>query len=300
MSVIKTTCLTKVYKSWRSNRVTAVDSLSLEVQKGEIFGFLGPNGAGKTTTIKMLLGLVFPTSGEFTIFGERLSVEAKKKIGYLPEDPTFPPYFTGEEALHYYADLYEIRRNEKNKKISELLQLVTLDEEKTKKVSQFSRGMKQRLGVAQALLPDPELVVLDEPTAGLDPQGRKDVRDILLNLKAQEVTVFLNSHILSEVERTCDRVGILKDGELVSLGGTEELTAKNQVEIRAEMNQRIINLLKAKVDCLEIQKDRILAEIDDVELIPDLAEIIVKEGGRLKALIPQRRSLEDTFLEMVK
>ncbi|KYK37349.1 MAG: hypothetical protein AYK18_10170 [Theionarchaea archaeon DG-70] len=300
MNVIKTTNLTKIYKDWRGNTTRAVDNLSLEIKKGEIFGFLGPNGAGKTTTIKMLLGLVFPTSGDFTLFGENLSVKIKKKIGYLPEDPAFPSYFTAEEALSYYADLYEMKKDEKKEKINELLELVLLDNQKTKKVSQFSKGMKQRLGLAQALLPNPELVILDEPTSGLDPQGRKDVRDILLNLKSQKVTVFLNSHILSEVERTCDRVGILKDGILLSLGTIDELTAKNQVEIHAEMNQRIVNLLKTKVTCIRIREDHLVVEVDSTEVIPDLAEIIVKEGGRLKALIPRKQSLEDIFLEMVK
>jgi len=300
MNVIKTTTLTKIYKDWRGNTTRAVDNLSLEIKKGEIFGFLGPNGAGKTTTIKMLLGLVFPTSGDFTLFGENLSVKIKKKIGYLPEDPAFPSYFTAEEALSYYADLYEMKKDEKKEKINELLELVLLDNQKTKKVSQFSKGMKQRLGLAQALLPNPELVILDEPTSGLDPQGRKDVRDILLNLKSQKVTVFLNSHILSEVERTCDRVGILKDGILLSLGTIDELTAKNQVEIHAEMNQRIVNLLKTKVTCIRIREDHLVVEVDSTEVIPDLAEIIVKEGGRLKALIPRKQSLEDIFLEMVK
>jgi ABC-2 type transport system ATP-binding protein len=300
MNVIKTAGLTKIYKDWRGNTTRAVDNLNLEIKKGEIFGFLGPNGAGKTTTIKMLLGLVFPTSGEFTLFGENLSVKIKKKIGYLPEDPVFPPYFTAKEALNYYADLYGIKKHEKKEKINELLGLVLLDNQKTKKISQFSKGMKQRLGLAQTLLPHPELVILDEPTSGLDPQGRKDVRDILLTLKSQEVTVFLNSHILSEVERTCDRVGILKDGVLLSLGTIDELTAENQVEIHAEVNQRILNLLKHKVTCMESREDHLVVEVDSTEVIPDLAEIIVKEGGRLKALIPRKQSLEDIFLEMVK
>lgn len=300
MNVIKTAGLTKIYKNWRGNTTRAVDNLNLEIKKGEIFGFLGPNGAGKTTTIKMLLGLVFPTSGEFTLFGENLSVKIKKKIGYLPEDPVFPPYFTAKEALNYYADLYGIKKDEKKEKINELLGLVSLDNQKTKKISQFSKGMKQRLGLAQTLLPHPELVILDEPTSGLDPQGRKDVRDILLTLKSQEVTVFLNSHILSEVERTCDRVGILKDGVLLSLRTIDELTAENQVEIYAEVNQRILNLLKHKVTCIESREDHLVVEVNSTEVIPDLAEIIVKEGGRLKALIPRKQSLEDIFLEMVK
>ena len=300
MNVIETKSLTKVYKSWRGNVIHAVTNVNLKVEKGEIFGFLGPNGAGKTTTIKMLLGLVFPTSGEFTLFGEKLSVELKKRIGYLPEDPVFPPYFTTEEALNYYADLYGMEKDEKKEKINELMELVLLESQKGKKVSQFSKGMNQRLGLAQALLVDPELVILDEPTSGLDPQGRKSVRDILLILKSQGVTVFLNSHLLSDVERTCDRVGILKDGTLLSLGTVDELTAKNQVEIHADVNQKIVDLLQSKVNCLKVQKDRILVEIDDAEIIPDLAAIIVRKGGKLRALIPQKQSLEDIFLETVK
>lgn len=300
MNVINTSHLTKMYKSWRGSTTLAVNNLSLEIKEGEIFGFLGPNGAGKTTTIKMFLGLVFPTSGEFIIFGEKLSVKTKRKIGYLPEDPVFPSYFTGEEALHYYADLYGIQKEQKSTKIAQLLNLVLLDDQKNKKVNEFSKGMKQRLGIAQALLPDPELVILDEPTSGLDPQGRKDVRDLLLDLKSQGVTIFLNSHILSEVEKTCDRVGILKDGTLLSLGTIQELTAGNLIEIRADFNQNIIDELYKRTKVLEKHQDYFLVEVDDIEVVPDLAEIIVTQGGRLKALIPKKRSLEDTFLDVVK
>ncbi|MGD2248748.1 MAG: ABC transporter ATP-binding protein [Candidatus Methanofastidiosia archaeon] len=299
MSVVTTDQLTKVYKSWRGTRTCAVDNLTLQVEEGEIFGFLGPNGAGKTTTIKMLLGLVFPTSGEFTIFGEELSVKTKRKIGYLPEDPVFPSYFTGEEALHYYADLYGIEKDKKSTKIAQLLNLVSLDDQKNKKVNEFSKGMKQRLGIAQALLSDPELVILDEPTSGLDPQGRKDVRDLLLDLKDKGVTVFLNSHILSEVEKTCDRVGILKEGVLLSLGTIQELTAGNLIEIRADFNQNIIDELYKKTKVLEKHQDYMLVKVDDMEVVPDLAEIIVTQGGRLKALIPKKQSLEDTFLDVI-
>lgn len=163
MDIIKTGNLTKKFAN-----LTAVDNVTFSVKKGEIFGFLGPNGAGKTTTIKMLLGLVFPTSGEFTIFGEKLSVDMKKKIGYLPEDPSFPPYFTAQEALSYYADLYELKKEEKEDKIKELLELVSLDKYQPKKITQFSRGMKQRLGLAQALLADPDLVIFDDQNISPD------------------------------------------------------------------------------------------------------------------------------------
>ena len=301
MNTIETNKLTKVYKDWRGkNKTLAVNNLNLKVKKGEIFGFLGPNGAGKTTTIKMLLGLIFPTSGEFTVLGEKLSVKVKKRIGYLPEEPSFPSYFNAKEALSYYADLYGMDKSKKHQKISELLKLVSLDNTGKKKVSQFSKGMKQRLGLAQGLLNDPELVILDEPTSGLDPKGRKDIRDLLLELKSRGTTVFLNSHILSEVERTCDRVGILKDGELVSIGTIDELTSENIVEIHAEIDQKIITAIKRKVNSVEFQGNKLIVEIDNMEIIPDLAEIIVKGGGRLKALIPQKQSLEDIFLEVVE
>ncbi|MEA1994417.1 MAG: ABC transporter ATP-binding protein [Euryarchaeota archaeon] len=300
MNAIGTTQLTKVYSDWRGREeIRAVDSLNLKVKKGEIFGFLGPNGAGKTTTVKMLLGLVFPTSGEFTLLGEDLSVEIKRRIGYLPEEPQFPSYFTAEEALSYYADLYGIEKEKKQKIIKDILKLVSLNDTGKKKVSQFSKGMKQRLGIAQALLNDPELVFLDEPTSGLDPAGRKDIKDLLTNLKSQGTTVFLNSHILSEVEKVCDRVGIINNGELVSTGTIEDLTSTNSVEIRAEMDRRTIAMIKEKTSTLNVHENAYIIEVEHMDIVPELAEIIVTNGGKLKALIPKKQSLEDTFLEVV-
>jgi ABC-2 type transport system ATP-binding protein len=300
MYAIETDHLTKYYSDWRGKEETrAVKNLNLKVKKGEIFGFLGPNGAGKTTTVKMLLGLIFPTSGEFTLLEEKLSVDVKKRIGYLPEEPEFPPYLTAMGALEYYATLYGLKKRERSQRIHEMLSLVSLKKTGKKKVDKFSKGMKQRLGIAQALVADPKLVILDEPTSGLDPQGRKDVKELLLALKKEGTTVFLNSHILSEVEKVCDRVGIIKNGEIISVGTIKELTSTNSVEIHAEISGKIVKKLEDMAYSIKIRGEKITVEIKNKKIIPDLAEIIITNGGRLKALIPQKRSLEDTFLEVV-
>lgn len=215
-SAIKIEGLTKEYLNKTTGQmVRAVDDLHLEVYRGEIFGFLGPNGAGKTTTIKMLLGLIFPTKGDAWIFGKPIGdVSVKKVIAYLPESPYFYEYLTGRQVLDFYARLFGIPASERKKKVDTLLEVVGLSRDGDKTLRNYSKGMLQRIGIAQALLNDPELLFLDEPTSGLDPMARIEIRDLIIRLKQQGKTVFLSSHQLLEVELICDRVSILNRGKL--------------------------------------------------------------------------------------
>lgn len=218
--VIETASLSKRY-----DKLLAVDELNLEVKRNEIYGFLGPNGAGKTTTIKMLLGLLTPTSGSVNVLGYNPTerrVEMQEKIGYTPEIPNFPGYLSAWEMMEFYDGLYTETEIE-GKRIEDLLKMVDLWNRKDQELKKFSKGMIQRLAFAQALIHEPELIILDEPISGLDPGGVKKVRDYIKKLPEQDVTVFLSSHILSEVEKVCDRMGVIKNGQIVREGMKKDL-----------------------------------------------------------------------------
>lgn len=218
--------LTKVYRTWR-RRLVALHEVSLTVNPGEVFGLLGANGAGKTTLVKILLGLTLPTSGSVRLRGaDPRQPAARRRIGYLPEGHRFPGYLPGEEALRLYGRLGEVPEAVLKRRIPELLELVGLGDRGRDRVGRYSKGMTQRLGLAAALLEDPEVLFLDEPTDGVDPVGRRHIRDILLATRQRGASIFINSHLLSEVERTCDRVAILDGGRLVRLGAVDELTRR--------------------------------------------------------------------------
>lgn len=218
-------------------RVHAVRGVDLTVERGEIFGYLGPNGAGKTTSMKVAMGLIQPTSGKVSILGGNIDdVSIRHRVGYLPEHPYFYDYLTAHEILDYYGRLYQIGRQERRRRIGELLALVDLSDAADRTLRRFSKGMLQRVGIAQALINDPELVVLDEPLSGLDPMGRKEVRSIILSLRDVGKTVFFSTHILHDIETICDRVAIIVEGRIVRLGALQELLASssNQVEVVAQ------------------------------------------------------------------
>ena len=220
--------LSKTYRTgfWMNKKVASLNAVSLTVYEGETFGLLGQNGAGKTTLLKTLLGIVRPTAGRATVLGEPLGDRAvKQRIGYLPENPYFYDYLTGWEVLNFTGDLFGIGRSQQRKRIPELLDLVGLAQSaaKKKQLRQYSKGMLQRIGMAQALINDPDLVFLDEPMSGLDPLGRYQMREIILSLKSQGKTIFFNSHVLSDVEKICDRVALLAKGELIAIGSMQEL-----------------------------------------------------------------------------
>jgi ABC-2 type transport system ATP-binding protein len=229
--------LNKVFPiPFRRDRIVAVRNLDLRVEAGEVYGLLGPNGSGKSTTLKIILGLVSPTRGRTEIFGcDSRLVESRKAVGFLPENPYFYKYLTGEETLRFFGKLCGLRGSRLKERIDELLALVGLTNARDRRLGTYSKGMLQRIGLAQALVNEPRLIVLDEPTAGVDPAGSRDIRDLIVNLKGQGTTVLLSSHLLAQAQEICDRVGILANGVLVREGRLDELIAiENQTELILE------------------------------------------------------------------
>jgi ABC-2 type transport system ATP-binding protein len=305
--VIEIIDLTKDYEVGflKKKRVRALDHLNLEVRRGEIFGFLGPNGAGKTTTLKLLMGLIYPTSGCARILGHSIDdVATRQRIGYLPENPYFYDYLSGRELLEYTAALFGIPSPESRARAEELLDRVGLDWDRAgRQLRKYSKGMLQRIGIAQALVNDPEIVFMDEPMSGLDPLGRREVRDLLLGLRRQGKTVFFSSHILSDVEALCDRAAILASGKLIRSGTVDELTASqdSSLEIVATgIDSSILNRFSAALSSLESATATpngvhvVLADPDEVD---DALAMIRESGGKLVSINPRRASLEDIFAE---
>jgi len=237
MSAISIRHLTKVYPiPMRRERVTAVRNLTLDVQPGQVYGLLGPNGSGKSTTMKIVLGLVSPSAGSTHIFGrDSREVESREDVGFLPENPYFYKFLTGEETLHFYGKICGLAGDRLRRRASELLNLVGLEDARNRRLGGYSKGMLQRIGLAQALIQDPRLLVLDEPTAGVDPAGSREIRDLILDFKKRGITVLLCSHLLSQVQEICDRIGILHKGVLVREGSlTDLISIDNQTELVLE------------------------------------------------------------------
>jgi ABC-2 type transport system ATP-binding protein len=282
-------------------RKVAVHDLSLAVGAGEVFGFLGPNGAGKTTTVKILVGLVRPSAGRATIFGAPAgSREARRRLGYLPENFRFHDWLSGAELLDFHGRLAGLAAHERRARIPEVLQLVGLGGRGDDRIRGYSKGMTQRIGLAQALLSRPELVLLDEPTSALDPVGRREVRDIVRSLRAEGVTVFLNSHLLSEIELVCDRAAIVDHGRVIRGGRLSDLVGRAS-ELRLSLDRvdaDLLALLRAHGEVLDVA-DRDVTLGADVEQAPAIAAAVIGRGYRLYALIPVQRSLEDVFLSSV-
>ncbi|MBK7106153.1 MAG: ABC transporter ATP-binding protein [Ignavibacteriae bacterium] len=304
MNSIEVTNLTKIFKTkaLNKNEITALDKVSLNVEKGIIFSLLGPNGAGKTTLIKILLGIVFPTSGNAKILDQDVSnFEVRKKIGYLPENHKFPNYLNGEEVIVYYAKLsgYEIDKN--SPRISEVLNLVKMEKWRKTKIKKYSKGMMQRLGLAQAIIHDPEIIFLDEPTDGIDPVGRKEIRDILKDLKNQGKTLFLNSHLLSEVELVSDKVAILNEGKLIKIGSVEELTVSKEIciiEINEKLNNDLIENL-SKSYKFNFSNNIIELEVSDNKISNVFMDELRKSNINILSFSQKKSSLEDMFIKSI-
>lgn len=302
MTALRTSGLTKTFtKGWSTRRVTVVDRLDLEVAKGEIFGFLGHNGAGKTTTIKMLVGLVHPTAGEAWILDRPLhDVDVKRMVGYLPESPFFYDYLTAEEFLRFYGQLFGLTGVTLAKQIDALLELVSMTDARRIPLRKFSKGMLQRVGIAQALINDPVLVILDEPMSGLDPIGRRDVRDIILRLRDQGKTVFFSSHILPDVEMICHRVGILVKGTLRAVGSVDELVNQRSVTavelVMDGASERVTALAREMGGSATKQGTRLLVIVDAAEKAQRVLDELRTGRGTLVSMTPHKRSLEDLFL----
>ncbi|MCX7795346.1 MAG: ABC transporter ATP-binding protein [bacterium] len=297
MSIITTERLCKYFKGKK-----ALDNLNLEIPKGIIFGYLGPNGAGKTTTIRVLLNLAKPTGGTAYILGEdiRKSRNYLRKVGFLPDVPNFYNFFTAREFLSFIADITDIENPKK--RIEETLELVGLRNEKSR-IGTYSRGMKQRLGLAQALLSDPELLILDEPTSSLDPQGRKEVLDLIYSLKSTK-TVFFSTHILSDVERICDRIGILKEGRLLLEDSIENIKKrywKRRILIEVDDLEKFLERIKEslKPNSVEVKNSSVVIEVLDIQYtLKEIPKIVVQDGLLLEKLEILEPSLEDIFLEV--
>lgn len=277
--VVETRSLTKIYRDfWGRKKKTALNALDLTIRRGEIFGLLGPNGSGKTTTIKLLLGLLFPTSGEAFVFGEpAVKVEKNERVGYLPEESYLYRFLTAEETLDFYGRLFNIPADVRRQRAAELIEKVGLANDKKRILKEYSKGMRQRIGLAQALINDPELVILDEPTSGLDPLGTRWMKDLILDLRDQGKTVLMCSHRLDDVQDVCDRIAILYNGDLQTLGDVKTLVEDAvRVEVRASQVR------------------------ETPELRADLEAVFRKHGGVLESVGHPTTTLEDLFLRVVE
>ncbi|MGD0005968.1 MAG: ABC transporter ATP-binding protein [Anaerolineaceae bacterium] len=294
---IETQGLRKLYGD-----IVAVGGLTLQVQQGEVFGFLGPNGAGKTTAIKMLLGLVAPSAGSARLLGEPLgSRPVRSRIGFLPEHFRFHDWLTAGEFLTLHGELYGMAKARLRQRIKDLLDLVGLAPFEHKLLRTYSKGMLQRIGLAQALLNDPLLVFLDEPTSGLDPIGRRLVRDIIRDLRQKGTTVFLNSHMLSEVEITCDRVAFIKQGEVLYTSQLKSLVdGETSVTIRcSEPAAATLSGLEQLGKNLRADGDTITLTVSEEAALPAITRYLVAQGLDVYAITPKRLSLEDLFIQVV-
>lgn len=298
--------LTKVYRKslFRKNGVAALQGLSLSVDRGQIYGFLGPNGAGKTTLIKILLSLVHPTSGDAALLGQELPDTAvREKIGYLPENQRFPGYLTGEQVLKFFGRLSGTPPDLLRRRTSELLTLVGMDQWRRMKVKRYSKGMLQRIGLAQALVNDPELIFLDEPTDGVDPIGRKEIRDILHALKVQGKTIFLNSHLLSEVELVCDRVAIVNKGSLLKEGTIADFTSGSTtyiVGVEGTLPQPLMDEARALVISLSPHPGGVTINAPKTADLTRGIDLLRRHNVTITSIQRDKATLEESFLDLLK
>jgi len=302
--VIKTENLTKNFKvGFKGKSFAALKGLNLEVNNGEIFGFLGPNGAGKTTTIKILMGLIYPTAGKAWILDKEVGdVEIKNRIGFLPEQPYFYDYLTSTEFLRFYGQLFGLDGDELRARMKNLLALVGLEDAADIQLRKFSKGMLQRIGIAQAVINQPDLIVLDEPMSGLDPIGRKEIRDIVLRLKDDGKSVFFSTHIIPDVEMICDRVGILMKGELVNVGRLDEIMdAKvKYVEIIARnVSKDMLAHIAAMDSSVYEAWDHVSIKLKDENMTDVILQLVRDGKGRVVSVVPQRETLEEYFMKKI-
>lgn len=317
MSIIEIKGLTKIYVRdfigaeygrvkvrLRNRKVAALKNLHLDIEQGEVFGLLGPNGAGKTTTLKILMGLIFSTSGTATIMERPLGdINVKSKIGFLPENPFFYDYLKGWEFLDYYGRLYGMGRSSLKRRIPEMLDLVGLKDAAGLPLKGYSKGMLQRIGLAQALLNDPSIIFLDEPQSGLDPFGRKEVRDIILQLKEAGKTVFFSSHILSDAEMICDRVGILYKGELIDAGPLSKMLSarvKWYEIVASHIHEDTVRKCGGKAQKVLREDDQVMFLTEKEEDTGDIINTLFTEGATLVSYTPVKETLEEYFIRQIE
>jgi len=307
--VIEITNLSKDYETgfWKKKKVRALDDLTLSVHGQQIFGFLGENGAGKTTTIKILMTLLFPSSGTAQILGRDISDRSvHSRIGYCPENPYFYDYLTARELMNYFGELFQLEPKVRKRRTEELLTKVGLDEKDwNKQLRKFSKGMLQRVGLAQSLINEPEIVFLDEPMSGLDPIGRREIRELIANLPANGTTVFMSTHILSDAEALCDEVAILRRGRLAAAGKLHDLVSESneresfEIVIANADADKLTRSLNGNVEVKQRAAD-VLMIVDGEENVEEALRAAHDAGGKLISINPIRRSLEDLFVEKAR
>jgi ABC-2 type transport system ATP-binding protein len=299
---IETQDLTKVYTSrWTRREVRAIDGVSLQVRRGAVFGLLGPNGAGKTTFVKTLLSAVRPTKGSALIFGRDASQpESRRPIGYLPENHRFPTYFTGAGMLDFYAALSGVDPSRRKKLIPEQLELVGLSQWATMRIGKYSKGMLQRLGLAQALIHSPTILILDEPTDGVDPVGRRQIRDILGGFEERGVTIFVNSHLLAEVETLCREVAILHKGKVALTGKMQDLTAGKGYRLTVpHPPEALTEELRGRATSMAVRDGFVDFQFSSRELVNGAMDLLRAERCEIEALVPTTSTLEEVFVRTV-
>jgi len=297
--------LENVHKSFKvgfiPKKKEILKGISFSVGEGEIFGYLGPNGAGKTTTLKCVLGLIYPDRGKIEIFGQpHLEPRAKERLGFLPENPYFYDYLTAREFLDFYAQLFRIDKNEREARIASLLKLVGMEKARDLQLRKFSRGMLQRIGLAQALINEPSLILLDEPLGGLDPLGRKEIRDIIIRLKGEGRTVFLCSHILQDIEMICGRVAIIIGGKILSQGPLTDLISEKILFTEITLSGLDPKELAGLGESLSAQGGRTLIKVFREDKVQEILDLVKDRNAKIHSLIPRTQTLEDLFVEMVK
>jgi len=305
MSVIEINGVTKHFpgKKFSAEKIKALEKVSFNVGEGEIFGLLGPNGAGKTTLVKILLGITFATKGNATLFGKpTTTVASRKKVGYLPENHKFPNYLTGEQVMDYFGGLSGLSKNYLDKNTYKFLKIVGMDEWAGAKIKKYSKGMMQRLGLAQAMISNPDLIILDEPTDGVDPIGRKEIRDVLLDLKKQGKTILLNSHLLSEIELICDRVAILNKGELIKVGSVEDITTTENKYIftTSDINDELSNTLLSKYKSTLNGRNEFSTTLNSIEEVNIVIDLLRKNNVMIHSLNKEKNSLESMFINLIE
>jgi ABC-2 type transport system ATP-binding protein len=297
--------VTDVHKTYKG-RVHALRGVNMRVERGEVFGLLGPNGAGKSTLVKIMMTVVKPTRCGGTLLGKPIGDKPTlARVGYLPENHRFPKYLTGRQTLDFFGALSKATRAVRRRRIDELLQIVGMKDWADKKVSMYSKGMMQRIGLAQALVADPDLVLLDEPTDGVDPVGRRDIRDVILRLREQGKTIFINSHLLSELEMICNRVAILVGGQVARQGTLDELAVTRQfyaVEVANDMSPAVLDNLRQHLNgiTMDIADRGLRINTIDVERMQKVIDLLRASGVIIRRVNPVRPSLEQLFIEIVQ
>ena len=304
MNAVEVNELTKIFKSKLGKQnITALNNFSLSVESGTVFGLLGPNGAGKTTLIKVLLGITFPTAGGASVLNSNISnYKIRSRIGYLPENHKFPNYLTAEQVLKYFSKLSGYENLKLNDRIDELLSLVRMSKWKKIKIKKFSKGMMQRLGLAQAMMHEPDLIFLDEPTDGVDPIGRKEIRDVLLDLKEKGTTIFLNSHLLSEVELVSDRVAILNYGKLIREGSVEELTTSQEsyiIETTTKFSDEFVKENLSQFNITNSEESKLSVNVKENKDLNELIDELRKSRINIRSVVMEKNSLEDLFISLI-